>query len=176
MAVSIPGAVRVGAAWVLAVPFIALSTPTAGLLGVGGTIALAGLALRAWAAGTIHKDEALTTSGPYALTRNPLYLGSFLIGFGLAVAGGHWIWPALFVGFFSVVYGPTIAREAEGLSRRFGEEYAQYASRVPAFLPRLAAHGDRSLRGFAWSRYLSHREWEALVGVVAAFGILVLKM
>src|SRR5690606_23242257 len=73
---------RLKAVWLLVVPFLWLCRPTLELVLIGASIAGAGLLLRAWAAGTIHKEEDLTTSGPYAFTRNPLYLGSFLIGIG----------------------------------------------------------------------------------------------
>jgi hypothetical protein len=139
-----------------------------------------GLALRGWSAGTIRKGETLTTSGPYAFLRNPLYVGSFLVGAGLAVAGGSWLWLVLFLGFFAVVYGPTIAAEAERLTERFGQRYVDYSRKVPAFIPRLtpyraAADGD-SAAPFTWRQYGRNREWEALFGAAAAYAALALRM
>jgi protein-S-isoprenylcysteine O-methyltransferase Ste14 len=138
-----------------------------------------GLVLRGWSAGTIRKGETLTTSGPYAFLRNPLYMGSFLIGAGLAVAGGSWLWLVLFVGFFVVVYGPTMAAEAERLTEQFGQRYVDYSAEVPAFIPRLTpfrgAEAD-SLALFTWSQYERNREWEALLGAAAAYAALALKM
>jgi hypothetical protein len=138
-----------------------------------------GLGLRGWSAGTIRKGETLTTSGPYAFLRNPLYVGSFLVGAGLAVAGGSWLWLVLFLGFFTVVYGPTIAAESERLTERFGQRYVEYSAKVPAFFPRLtpfrAPDGD-SVESFTWSQYGRNREWEALLGVAAAYAALAFKM
>ncbi len=169
---------RLKAVWLLVVPFLWLCRPTLELVLIGASIAGAGLLLRAWAAGTIHKEEDLTTSGPYAFTRNPLYLGSFLIGIGVTVAGGHWIWTALFVAFFSVVYARTMASEARRLTELFGERYRTYALHVPAFLPRPTpfrpGRPDRS-GGFRLGQYRRNREWEALLGGLAAFAFLALK-
>ena len=178
----IPGSVRIGAAWALAVPFLIFSRPTPAALAVGAVLAAAGLLVRAWAAGSIDKSRTLTTSGPYAHTRNPLYLGSFLVGVGLAVAGGHWIWPTAFTALFLVVYVPTMRDEARTLHGLFGERYAEYAASVPAFVPmfvpRATPHraDPPGATHFYWARYLDHREWEALLGTGAALGILAIKM
>jgi protein-S-isoprenylcysteine O-methyltransferase Ste14 len=166
------------AAWLLVGPFLVFARPTPALVGVGLALAAVGLWIRGWSAGTIHKDERLTTSGPYAFTRNPLYLGSFLIGLGVSIAGGHWIWPALFVAFFATVYGRTMAREAERLVELFGDEYRAYATAVPGFVPRpLPYRGSAGPQGvrFQWSQYRRHREWEASLGALAAFAFLLAK-
>lgn len=143
---------------------------------VGGALAAIGVLVRAWSAGTIHKNETLTVVGPYAFTRNPLYVGSFLIGLGVSIAGGHWVWPLAFLLFYGAVYRETIAHEATRLTELFGDRYREYAANVPLFVPRITpyrAAGDGG--GFRWSQYRWNREWEALLGVVAAFGALALK-
>jgi hypothetical protein len=162
----------------------------------GALLAGLGLCARAWAAGTIKKDESLATRGPYAYVRHPLYLGSFLIGAGLATAGGHWAWIALVVAFFIVMYAPTVRQESEWLTELFGHRYVRYAARVPALLPRLrpyeasaeagmlawmpdaAPMGEEARRegGFDWRLYARNREWEALLGTLAAFAVLALRM
>jgi protein-S-isoprenylcysteine O-methyltransferase Ste14 len=171
---------RVRSVWLIAVPFFWFAEPTPVLLGVGLALALVGLWIRGWAAGTIHKNEVLTTTGPYARTRNPLYLGSFLIGGGVTLAGGHWIWPLVFSVFFLVVYRTTIAKETRYLSERFPEAYARYAAEVPVFVPRLSAYGDAASAGggqvrFGWPLYRHNREWEAALGVGAVFALLAAK-
>jgi len=185
---------RTKSAWLLAFPFLLLARPTPALLGVGAGIAVLGVLLRGWSAGSIRKDEALTTSGPYAHLRHPLYVGSFLIGMGLAVAGGHWIWSVLVIVFFASVYRPSIAAERERLTRLFGADYLEYARAVPALLPRLTPYRPTAPRvanprmdgppvaertvssaGFTWSRYLRNREWEALLGSAAALAVLAAK-
>jgi protein-S-isoprenylcysteine O-methyltransferase Ste14 len=169
---------RTKSAWLLVVPFLVFGRPAPAALGGGAVLAVLGLLLRGWAAGTIRKDEELTTNGPYSRLRHPLYAGSFLIGMGLAVAGGHWIWPLLVVGFFAAIYGRTVADERARLTELFGARYVEYAARVPALLPRLFPYRAEAPAsgGFAWSRYLRNREWEALLGAAAAFAILTGKM
>jgi protein-S-isoprenylcysteine O-methyltransferase Ste14 len=172
---------RTKSAWIVVVPYFLLAWPTpAGLL-VGAMLSALGLLLRAWSAGTIHKGEVLTVSGPYAFVRNPLYVGSFLIGAGLAVAGGSWLWLVLFLGFFVAVYGPTVSAEAARLTEQFGHHYVEYCAEVPAFIPRLKSFrrrrgGPTAADRFRWSQYERNREWEALLGTAAAFGLLGLKM
>ena len=140
----------------------------------------AGLALRAWAAGSIQKDRELATIGPYAHIRNPLYLGSFILGVGVTIAGGQWVFGVVFLVFFLVVYRATVLHEAAELQARFGESYRVYAAQVPSVLPRIVAYrGERpesAPEGFSRARYMRNREWEAALGAVAAFGALALKL
>jgi protein-S-isoprenylcysteine O-methyltransferase Ste14 len=168
---------RLRTVWLIVIPFFWFSTPTAPTLVAGAALAALGLLVRGWSAGTIHKDRELTTSGPYAFTRNPLYLGSFFIGVGVSLAGGHWIWLAVFMLFYLAVYSRTMAGEAKHLSELFPERYAEYAERVPAFIPRLTPY--RSTRGqtagFRWAQYRRNREWEASLGAAAAFALLAAK-
>ena len=168
---------RLRAVWLIVLPFFWFSTPTAAWLAVGCALAVLGLVIRGWSAGTIHKDQELTVSGPYAFTRNPLYLGSFFIGLGVSIAGGSWIWPTVFLGFFATVYTRTMAGEAQHLGELFPERYAEYAAGVPAFLPRLTPYRpqDGQTAGFRWAQYARNREWEAALGALAAFGLLAAK-
>lgn len=143
---------------------------------IGGSIAFVGLLIRAWSTGHIVKNEELTTTGPYAHTRNPLYLGSFLLALGFAFAA-HWLAVALVVAFWIVVYGPTITRERDFLRGQYGAVYAAYEANVPAFLPRLTAWtgpagADRS-GAFSMRLYLRHNEWQAGLGFLAVLGWLI---
>ncbi len=136
-------------------------------LAVGAAISLVGVLIRAWATGHIVKNQKLTTTGPYAHTRNPLYFGSFLLALGFAVAT-HWIAVLLVVGFWLAVYGPTITRERDYLRSLYGDAYAEFEANVPAFVPRLMpwagpTGSDRS-GGFSFPLYLRHREWQAALG------------
>jgi len=168
---------RLRAVWLLVIPFLWLARPTPFLLAAGAPPALLGLVLRGWAAGTIRKEEELTTGGPYAYTRNPLYLGSLLLGLGITTAGGHWAWPALFLVFFAAVYGRTMASEHRLLGELFGERYSAWAAHVPALLPRLSPWRAAASEGssFSWARYRRNREWEAVLGALAGFAFLALK-
>jgi protein-S-isoprenylcysteine O-methyltransferase Ste14 len=178
---------RLRAVWLLIIPFYVFATPSTNLLWWGVGVSAAGLSLRAWAAGSIRKDRELATTGPYAHTRNPLYLGSFMLGAGVMVAGGQWVFGVAFLVFFLLVYRATVRREATELEARFGESYRAYAAQVPTVLPRITPYrteGSDSPRegsdspggGFSRARYLRNREWEAALGAVAAFGLLALKL
>ena len=92
---------RLRSAWLLILPFFYFASPRPGLMAAGVTLSALGLVVRAWAAGTIHKDRVLTTGGPYSYTRNPLYLGSLFLGFGVVVAGAVVWFAALFAGFYA---------------------------------------------------------------------------
>lgn len=178
------GKLRIAAAWLFALPFFLLARPTLTALLVGACVTALGVLTRGWAAGSVDKGAALTTRGPYAYTRNPLYLGSFMIGLGITVAGGSWTWPAAFVAFFFALYVPTVRREAVELAERFGSRYLEYAAEVPAIGVRMTPYRaeaesapDTSQRpAFEWGRYLRYREWEALLGAAAATGVLALKL
>lgn len=178
---------RLRAVWLLVVPFFLLARPTEAGLVVGGGLALAGLALRAWAAGVITKERTLATTGPYAYTRNPLYLGSLLLGLGATLGGGHWVWPALFLAFYVTVYGRTMARERQLLTGLFEDRYRAYVANVPALVPRItpwrdaggeagAAPVSGGSTGFSLARYLGNREWEAALGALVGFGLLLAKL
>jgi protein-S-isoprenylcysteine O-methyltransferase Ste14 len=172
--------VRLWLAWILGIAFFWLARPLAASLWIGGAIVVAGLLIRGWAAGVLEKDRALATSGPYAFTRNPLYLGSFLLGTGAAVAGGRPVVGVAFLGFFAVVYGSTMARESIALEARFPEGYRHYRDAVPGFLPGLARYRPPPRLGlettaFSLTRYIRNREYEALLGAVGGMGLLALK-
>ncbi len=127
---------RVPFGFALGIAYLVFAQPTRPLLVAGSLVALAGLGIRAYAAGHLEKDRSLAMGGPYAWTRNPLYLGSLLIGVGLVVAGAQWVLGVVFVVFFLVVYLPVMRREERNLRQRFGREFDDYAAAVPLFFPR----------------------------------------
>jgi hypothetical protein len=139
-----------------------------------------GLALRAYASGYVTKNTELTTSGPYAYTRNPLYLGSMLIAFGFAVAAHSW-WTALALAIgFGMIYFPTIRSEEAFLRGQFSE-YEEYAKRVPRLVPRLTAAASvvaERVRGggFSGALYRKHREYNAALGTLGIYAVLLLKL
>ncbi len=165
--------IRVPASFVLAAVYFAFSRPTPGWLAVGTVVALAGILLRAASAGHLAKNQSLAVSGPYAHTRNPLYLGSALAGTGFAIAGGRWWFFLLLLLFFAAVYWPVMRNETAHLSRLFGEAYVGYARAVPLFWPRFTAWRQAGAQPhpFQWERYRKNREYEALLAfcvIVAA--------
>ncbi|MEZ4425108.1 MAG: isoprenylcysteine carboxylmethyltransferase family protein [Gemmatimonadota bacterium] len=171
--------IRLRLVWLLILPFLWFAAPTPALLATGAAVALVGLAIRAWAAGYIHKEMELATDGPYAHVRNPLYVGSLLVGLGVTVAGGQWVFVVAFLLFYVTVYGRTARGEAELLSAKFGEHYRAYAARVPLFWPRLtpaAVPGPQPRPRFTVRRYWKNREYEAALGLLAGFLFLAAKL
>lgn len=166
---------RVPLGLALSLAYLVVARPTPELLLVGGGVALVGVLLRGWAAGCLEKGSTLATSGPYAFTRNPLYLGSALIGSGFAVAGRSVAMGAAFIALLVLVYGPVIRREERFLSQKFGAAYANYAAQVPLLLPHLRAPIS-SVKCFRWQRYRKNREYEAALGWAAGAGLLALKV
>jgi protein-S-isoprenylcysteine O-methyltransferase Ste14 len=155
---------RVPFGFVLVAAFAWFSQPVAGSLAAGLPIALAGLALRAWAAGHLAKNQALATGGPYQYTRNPLYLGTLLVAAGLVIAArSPWL-GALFAVVFAGIYLPVIQLEEQHLRRLF-PEYAVYASEVPALWPRLRAR--RTVTRFRRQLYWKNQEYQAALGFAA---------
>ena len=157
--------------------FIWFARPNPLSLGIGGGVALIGLALRAWSAGHIRKNTELATSGPYAHTRNPLYLGSFLLGVGFTIASGQPLLAIPFAALFLGIYYPVMRVEAADLAKLFGEDYHKYARSVPLFLPRLSPFRDEKTEGmkFDVSLYLRYREYQAALGLLIAWVLLALK-
>lgn len=168
---------RVPLGFLCGVLFIILARPRPMTLAIGGLVAVLGLALRAWAAGHIRKNSALATSGPYAFTRNPLYLGSFLLGLGFTVAAGRWWLGLLFVALFRGIYLPVMRVEAQTLAELFDEDYKVYARSVPLFFPRPLPYRDAKTEEvrFDASLYMRYREYRAALGLVIAWGLLALK-
>jgi protein-S-isoprenylcysteine O-methyltransferase Ste14 len=156
---------RVPLGFLFGVAYLVFSHPTPKLLLAGGAVAAAGLAIRAWAAGHLVKNQSLAMNGPYSYTRNPLYLGSAFMGAGFALAGGSRILAFAFMVLFAAIYWPVIRREEEYLRREFGEVYDHYAQNVPLFLP----HFRRRTEGakFQWKQYRKNHEHEAFLGYLA---------
>jgi protein-S-isoprenylcysteine O-methyltransferase Ste14 len=166
---------RVPLGFGLGVVYLVFAQPSPRLLAAGGAVAFAGLAIRGYAAGSLEKNRALATGGPYAHTRNPLYFGSFIMGAGFAVAGGSWMLGAALVAFFLLVYWPVMRREEQFLRKEFAEAYEKYASTVPFFFPSLRRAPERE-QGFCWRLYQKNREYQAAVGYLAGLLFLALKM
>ena len=154
---------RLPLGFLLGILYLIFARPTELGLAVGGAIALVGVLVRAWASGHITKNEKLATTGPYAHTRNPLYFGSFLIAAGFAVAA-HWSLLLLVLGFFVLVYAPTMERERANIRERFPEAYDEYSKNVPGFLPRPTPWRSTEpveAGGFSSALYMKHGEWKA---------------
>jgi protein-S-isoprenylcysteine O-methyltransferase Ste14 len=165
--------IRIPAGFAFAALYLWLAHPTVASLLAGAAVAAMGLGVRAWASGHVSKAAEITQSGPYAYTRNPLYLGSIIIGVGFAVAArSAWIAIGMLL-LFLAVYVPVIRWE-EAWLRAHLDGFDEYAARVPRLLPRLTPAG---LPGaFSGERYRRHREYNALIGTLAMLAALIIKL
>jgi protein-S-isoprenylcysteine O-methyltransferase Ste14 len=165
---------RVPSGFVIVAAFAWFSRPTPHSLAWAFPVSMAGLGLRAWAAGTLEKNRQLATAGPYAYTRNPLYLGTLLVAAGLAIASRSMGLGGLFGAVFLFIYLPVIQLEEQHLSKLF-PGYAEYAQRVPVLgvrWPGLPSRGP----GFRWALYIRNEEYQAAAGFAAGAALLVWKV
>jgi len=170
--------IRVPLGFLFALFYFWLARPTWRSMAVGAIAVAPGLLIRASASGHVRKNESLAASGPYAYTRNPLYLGSLLIGLGFAAAARSWWVGAALIMMFFAIYLPVIRGEEEFLRRTF-PEFDEYARQVPRMFPRLIPHSGNEKEpaaGFSWDLYLKHREYNALLGTLAMTAALIFKM
>ena len=152
---------RVPLGFVFGIVVIVLASPTLRSLAIGGIVALAGEGIRIWASGHLEKGREVTSSGPYAITRHPLYLGSTLIGIGLAIACANVVLAAIVLGYLALTLTAAIRTEEAHLTDKFGAAYPAYRS------------GQMSVRrSFSLERALRNREYRAMAGVVVVFVLL----
>ena len=166
--------IRVPLGFIFAAVFFVFAEPTAATLITGGVMAIIGLLIRAWASGHIRKAKQLATSGPYAYTRNPLYIGSFIIGLGFTVAAGVWWLALIFSALYIGIYLPVMRVERDDVRSIFGDEYDEYQNNVPMLIPRLTPW-RKSIERFDFRLYLQYREYRAALGTAAALAVLAAK-
>ena len=173
--------IRVPMGFAFAVLYLWLARPTLMFMAFSLILVIPGIWLRAYASGYVKKNTELTVTGPYAFTRNPLYLGSMLIAFGFALASRSiWIAVALAV-LFAIIYIPVIHSEEAFLRSRFAD-FDAYAASVPRLVPRLrpvsvaTREPERSAGSFSFPLYRKHREYNALMGATAIYAVLALRI
>jgi protein-S-isoprenylcysteine O-methyltransferase Ste14 len=166
--------IRVPLGFAFAAFYLWIARPSWTSIGIGTIIAVPGILLRALASGHVKKNEELTTSGPYAYTRNPLYLGSLIMAVGFAIAARS-VWVlVLMVVMFCAIYLPVIRAEETFLRETF-PNFEEYAHNVPRLLPRLTAFG-KPAGTFSRPLYWQHREYNAILGTAALMAALVAKL
>jgi protein-S-isoprenylcysteine O-methyltransferase Ste14 len=166
--------IRVPLGFLFAIFYIWRARPTWKSLLCGTVLALLGILFRALAAGHVKKDRELTTTGPYAFVRNPLYVGSIVIGIGFAIAACD-VWVGIVLAlYFFIVYVPVIRAEEVYLRSQFAG-YPEYMQQVPSLMPRtLWFKGVTD--GFSSELYFRHREYNALLGAAAILAVLITKI
>ncbi len=172
--------IRVPLGFVFAGIYIWLARPTFTSMAWSLLLVLPGLWLRGYAAGYVKKNAELTMTGPYAYTRNPLYLGSMLIAFGFAAASRSIVIVLLLAVLFAIIYIPVIHSEEAFLRSKF-PDFDAYAARVPRLLPRPRVRTSDSRPkteqgSFSFPLYRKHREYNALMGATAIYAVLALRI
>jgi protein-S-isoprenylcysteine O-methyltransferase Ste14 len=168
---------RVRLGYILTVIVFCLARPTPRSIAIGAVVGALGLSVRAYAAGYLHKQQVLTTTGPYARTRNPLYFGSSILTLGAAIAMNSWFSAAVLLIYFALVYTLVMRREETEMRQQHGAAFDAYAAAVPLFFPSLFT--SRALNAnaaapspseparqatFSWSQYKKNREYRATLG------------
>jgi protein-S-isoprenylcysteine O-methyltransferase Ste14 len=156
---------RVPLGFLAGVVVLALATPTLQALAAGTLVAVAGEAIRVWAAGHLEKSREVTRSGPYRWTRHPLYVGSSVMGLGVCIAGASLPAAALIALYLVTTYIAAIRTEEAFLRGRFGTAYDDYC----------AGRGPSVDRPFDWARVWRNKEWRAVVGIGLVFVVLAAK-
>ncbi len=164
---------RVPLGFALAAAVLYLARPTITTLAFGFPIAVAGIIFRGSAAGVIRKNKSLAQQGPYRMTRNPLYFGSFLLALGFAIMSGSLSAVMLLVVPSAVIFPVVIKNEEAYLRGAFGSEFEDFRRSVPSFLPRLLS--SKIFESFSLECYIANREYNAAIGFVSTMVILVLK-
>jgi protein-S-isoprenylcysteine O-methyltransferase Ste14 len=157
---------RVPAGYVAGIAALWLATPTPRMLAIGAAIGAIGEALRIWAAGHLEKGSEVTNTGPYAVTRHPLYAGSVIMGAGLAVAANSLAVAALVAAYLAITITAAIRSEEAHLTDKFGVDYPAYRDGT----------ASRAARRFSFDRAMRNREYRALLGFVAVLVLLAVRM
>ena len=165
---------RVALGFICGAAVLGLAEPTAMSLALGVAIGACGEAIRFWAAGHLNKSREVTSSGPYRWCAHPLYVGSSVIGAGLAVASENLVVAALIAMYLTVTLTAAIRTEELFLRRTFGDRYDRYKTGA-ALDGRGASDGTASDRPFSLAQARANREHRALIGLVVATLLLVLK-
>jgi protein-S-isoprenylcysteine O-methyltransferase Ste14 len=141
---------------------------------LGLALIVGGLAIRSWSAGTLHKFEQLTTIGPYALVRNPLYVGSFLMMYGFALIMTDWLSILFISGPMAMLYYFQVRHEEKALLSHFPTQWLVYIQQTPRFIPYKFNSKWRS--GWSGAQWLRNREYQAIFGAtLGLIGLAVLR-
>jgi len=156
---------RVSLGFVFAAIVLWLATPSPRSLMIGAAIAIAGEVIRLWAAGHLEKSKEVTQSGPYRYTRHPLYLGSSLIGIGMAVVANNLIVAAIVIAYLVLTLTAAMRSEEAHLREKFGDAYDAYAEK----------RAPKVERSFSWQRAIYNREHHTIAGLLAGLLLLAAK-
>lgn len=145
--------------------FVLFARPNLPMLLIGVALAVVGEFIRIWAAGCISKNARLACGGPFAHVRNPLYLGSLLIGFGYCFMSGLWWSFLVMAALYYYFYFGTIYSEEEHLRTVLGEPYTRYMEAVPRLMPSPRRYTGAEAEPFTWQRVWYNREQQNIIAV-----------
>lgn len=167
---------RVRFGYLIAVVVLWLARPNPRSILYGALIGVAGLFLRARAAGYLHKQEVLAVTGPYSYTRNPLYLGSAILTLAAAVATRSWVCAAVLGAYFALFYSIVMRREEVELRQQHGHAFDEYVRTVPLFFPRFTPKrlASASASSFSFAQYKKNHEYQAAIGFLLLLAVLLL--
>jgi protein-S-isoprenylcysteine O-methyltransferase Ste14 len=157
---------RVRLSYPLAAVVLWFARPSPKSIVAGALVGAIGLWIRARAAGHLHKQQVLTIAGPYAYTRNPLYLGSFILAISAAIAAHSWPSALILFCYFALFYSFVMRREERELYQHHGDAFREYARAVPLFLPRMAPAKlpSGTAAPFSFAQYKRNSEYRAAIG------------
>ncbi len=164
---------RVKISVLISLLIIIISKPNIWSILGGFLISILGNILRFWASGYIKKEKELATSGPYSLTRNPLYLGNFIIGVGFCLASWQIFSIPIFLLYFIFFYIPLIKNEEKRMLEIFKEDYIEYKKSVPVFLPKIDK--IEKTENFSFKNIAENREWRAIISTMLFYFAIILK-
>ena len=157
---------RVFLGFVFAAVVLWLATPSPRSLMIGAAIAIVGESIRLWAAGHLEKSKEVTQSGPYRYTRHPLYLGSSLIGIGMAAIANNLLVAAIVIAYLGLTLTAAMRSEEAHLREKFGDAYDAYAEK----------RAPKVERSFSWQRAIHNREHHTIAGLLSGLLLLAAKM
>lgn len=166
---------RIATSFALGLIFILFSKPTTRSILIGAPFIFLGEFFRTLSSGYLEKNSSLSMGGPYSVTRNPMYIGNFLLGLGFAIIVNQPIILLLFLMLFAFIYQATVVEEEKRLQQRFGQEFSVYMSSVPRFFPKPWQWKSNG-RSFNWYLVIKHREHITWFGILGGILLLTVKM
>ena len=164
------------AGFIFAVLVVLFSKPEIYSIFTGLIFVMVGVIVRTWASGYIKKNEVLTTCGPYAYTRNPLYFGSFITALGAVISANNWILFLVYPFLFFLIYIRGMKEEEEYLLNKFGKDFEDYKKSVPLFFPVFKKYKNAKSGKFSFKLVLKHGEYNFYLGVIAIYIYFFLKL
>jgi protein-S-isoprenylcysteine O-methyltransferase Ste14 len=168
--------IRLSLGYILGILFLFRAKPSPLSLAWGAVFVALGETVRFVSAGTLKKYKGVVSqNGIYAFTRNPLYIGSFILGTGFCIIGRDPVFFALFLLLFIPVYHRVIRREERYLSSQYGDEYLRYCRRVPRLIPR-TIDIPSIFRESSAAKSFNNKEGKTLLGIAAVLAVMVAKL